>query len=211
MLSPEPATMTVTVVDDEPLARDVLVRAARSWKYVCQSAASAEHALDVLVHHCTPIVVTDLRMPGHGGIWLVREIRRRWPQVAIIVVTAGHDHDAAIDCLNAGAQHYFLKPIKLDEFRHALEVTARTWRLQQENERYRLHLEETVRRQTRRLRTTYLSAITSLARMTEARDEYTHGHSERVREYSLLLAKALDLSRLQFKQLSLAALLHDIG
>src|SRR5262245_7033033 len=167
MLSPEPATMTVTVVDDEPLARDVLVRAARSWKYVCQSAASAEHALDVLVHHCTPIVVTDLRMPGAGGIWLVREIRRRWPEVAIIVVTAGHDTDAAIDCLNAGAQHYFLKPVKLDEFRHALESSTRTYLLEQENNRYRQHLEATVARQTQLLRQNFLSAIQSLVRTLE--------------------------------------------
>ena len=50
-------------------------------------------------------------------------IRRRWPRIAIIVITAGQDTDAAVDCLNAGAYRYFLKPIKLDEFRHALEAT----------------------------------------------------------------------------------------
>jgi putative two-component system response regulator len=211
MLLTEPTTIPVTVVDDEPLAQDVLVRAARSWHYDCQAAGSAEQALQLLESRPTPIVVTDLRMPGHGGIWLVREIRRRWPKVAIIVVTAGHDHDAAIDCLNAGAQHYFLKPIKLDEFRHALEMTARTWLLQQENERYRNHLEQTVSRQKRRLRLTFLSAIESLVCMMEERDKYTHGHSVRVRSHSLLLAKALGLNRRQCKQLSLAAKLHDIG
>jgi response regulator RpfG family c-di-GMP phosphodiesterase len=211
MLLTEPATIPVTVVDDEPLAQDVLVRAARSWAYDCQAAGSAEQALHLLESRLTPIVVTDLRMPGRGGIWLVREIRRRWPQVAIIVVTAGHDSDAAIECLNAGAQHYFLKPIKLDEFRHALEVTARTWMLQQENERYRNHLEQTVRRQTRRLRVNFLAAIESLVRTIEERDLYTAGHSVRVRSYALLLAKALGLSRLQRKRLSLAAKLHDIG
>src|SRR5208282_4632103 len=112
----------VTVVDDEPAARDVLVRAARSWNYACQAAASAEQALELLETQPTPIVVTDLRMPGRGGIWLVREIHHRWPDMAVIVVTAGHDSDAAVACLSAGANHYFLKPIKLDEFRHALDV-----------------------------------------------------------------------------------------
>jgi len=211
MLLTEPTTIPVTVVDDEPLAQDVLVRAARSWHYECQGAGSAEQALQLLENRLTPIVVTDLRMPGHGGIWLVREIRRRWPQVAIFVVTAGHDQDAAIDCLNAGAQRYFLKPIQLDEFRRALEETVRTWRLQEENERYRNHLEKTVWRQTRRIRKTSLSAIESLVCMMEARDKFLHGHSMRVRSYALLLAEALDLSRVQCKQLSLAAKLHDIG
>src|SRR5262249_58547159 len=118
---------TVTVVDDEPLARDVLVRAAGSWKFSCQSAATAEQALQMLERQPTPIVVTDLLMPGQGGIWLIREIRRRWPQVEVIVLTAGHDPDSAEECLQAGASHYFFKPIKLDEFRHVLETTRRTY------------------------------------------------------------------------------------
>jgi response regulator RpfG family c-di-GMP phosphodiesterase len=209
--SDEAATVPVTVVDDEPMAQDVLVRAARAWRFDCQAAGSAEQALELLEQRLTPIVVTDLRMPGRGGVWLVREIRRRWPEVAIIVVTAGHDTDAAIDCLNAGAQHYFLKPIKLDEFRHVLEVSTRTYRLQQENERYRRHLEQTVSRRTRQLRRTYLSGIQSLVRTMEERDPYTAGHSARVRRYSLRLAAALGLDPRQRKELSLAARLHDIG
>src|SRR5262249_47495347 len=121
----DPAGTAVTVVDDEPAALDVLVRAARSWQFECQAATTAEPALLLLEQRLTPVVVTDLRMPGRGGVWLVREIQRRWPEVSIIVITAGQDPDAVSECLSAGAHHYFLKPIKLDEFRHALEVTAR--------------------------------------------------------------------------------------
>jgi response regulator RpfG family c-di-GMP phosphodiesterase len=207
----EPPPLTVTVVEDEPLTQDVLVRAARSWQYECQTACTAERALEMLEQQLTPIVVTDLRMPGRGGVWLVQQIRKRWPEVGIIVVTAGHDTDAAIDCLNAGAQHYFLKPFKLDEFRHALESTTRTFLLQQENQRYRRQLERRVRRQTRRIRHTFLSAIDSLVRTMEERDPYTAGHSLRVRRYSLALADALDLDSGHRKHLSLAAKLHDIG
>src|SRR5258707_14295646 len=91
------ASKTVTVVDDEPVALDVLVRAARSWQYECQAASTAEQAIRLLEKRPTPIVVTDLRMPGRGGIWLVREIQRRWPNTGIIVVTAGDDDEAAMD------------------------------------------------------------------------------------------------------------------
>jgi response regulator RpfG family c-di-GMP phosphodiesterase len=205
------AAAAVTVVDDEPWMVDVLVRAARSWHYRCQSAINAEEALQLLQQQPTPIVVTDLRMPGRGGLWLVQEIRRRWPEIHVIVVTAGHDNDAAIDCLHAGAQRYFLKPINLDEFRHALAMTLRTYRLEGERERYRQLLEERVRHRTRQLRQTYLSAIDSLVRTLEARDPYTTGHSLRVRRYSLRLARAIGLDRQQCHQLSLAAKLHDIG
>jgi response regulator RpfG family c-di-GMP phosphodiesterase len=193
------------------MAQDVLVRAARSWHFACQSAATAEQALELLEQSLTPIVVTDLRMPGLGGLWLVREIRRRWPEVGIIVLTAGHDPEATNECLQAGAHHYFFKPIKLDEFRHVLETTWRTYHLEQENSRRRDELERAVRRQTHRVRRTFLSAITSLARTVEERDHYTAGHSRRVRNYSLHLARAIGLDRKQCRLLSLAAQLHDIG
>jgi response regulator RpfG family c-di-GMP phosphodiesterase len=205
------AGVTVTVVDDEPMAQDVLVRAARAWHYQCQAANSAEQALLLLEKQLTPIVVTDLRMPGRGGVWLVHEIRRRWPEVNIIVLTAGNDPDAAEECLRAGAHHYFFKPIKLDEFRHVLETTARDYYYQQENRRYRAHLESTVRRQTRRIRKTFLSAIDGLVRSMEERDAYTAGHSRRVSLYASRLANALGLDVRVHKQLRLAAKMHDIG
>jgi response regulator RpfG family c-di-GMP phosphodiesterase len=202
---------TVTVVDDEPYARDVLIRAAQSWHYECQGAASAEHALRLLEERPTPVVVTDLRMPGRGGVWLVREIQRRWPDVSIIVITAGHETDAVEQCLAAGAHHYFLKPIKLDEFRHVLETTLRDYHTRREQQQRRRELERMVRRRTRQLRQTYLSAIDSLVRTLEARDPYTSGHSLRVRMYAEQLAQYLDLEERQRRQLSLAAKLHDIG
>jgi putative nucleotidyltransferase with HDIG domain len=202
---------TVTVVDDEPLARDVLVRAAGSWKFQCQSAGTAEQALQMLERQPTPIVVTDLLMPGQGGVWLIREIRRRWPQVEVIVLTAGHDPDSAEECLQAGANHYFFKPIKLDEFRHVLETTHRSYQTREENRRHNFELERAVRRQTRRVRSTFLSAINSLVRTLEERDPSTAGHSDRVRRYSLQLADEIGLDARLRRRLSLAAKLHDIG
>ncbi len=205
------SVMTVTVVDDEPVVQDVLVRAARSWHYDCQAAGNAEQALELLERRLTPIVVTDLRMPGQGGVWLVREVRRRWPEVSIIVLTAGQDHDAARQCLEAGADLYFVKPVKLDEFHHALERTRLGYQQKQAEALYRRRLEKAVHRQTQRVRRTFLSAIDSLVRTIEERDSYTAGHSRRVRSYALLLGQALGLDDRQARQLSLAAKLHDIG
>src|ERR1700688_4316005 len=111
MIASASGQLTVTVVDDEPASRDVLVRAARSWDFACQAAASAEEAICLLEEMPTPVIVTDLRMPGRGGVWLVREIQKRWPQASVIVVTAGNEMDALAQCMDAGAHHYFLKPI----------------------------------------------------------------------------------------------------
>jgi response regulator RpfG family c-di-GMP phosphodiesterase len=202
---------SVTVVDDEPFIQDILSLAARSWRYTCQTADCAEKALELLEKQLTPVVVTDLRMPGRGGVWLVRQIRQRWPEVGIVVLTAMQDVDTAKQCLEAGAHHFFLKPIKLEEFHHVLESASRNYQAQHENKRHRSELERAVRKQARRVRKTFLSAIESLVRTIEERDHYTAGHSVRVRRYALGLARAVGLSPRLCKQLSLAAKLHDIG
>jgi len=202
---------TVTLVDDEAHVRDILARATRSWDYHCQAAATAEDALDLLAKAPTPVVITDLRMPGRGGVWLTREIQRRWPGTAIIVVTAGQDADAQAQCLAAGASHYLLKPIQFDELRHALAATFRSFEQQQVRECRRLQLEEELHLVRAEKRQTFVSAIASLVRTLEARDPYTSGHSYRVRNYVMRLAKWLNLGNGSPKKLSLAAKLHDIG
>src|SRR5260370_39881847 len=62
----------VTVVDDEPAALDVLARAARTFRFECQTANSAEQAVELLERRLTPLVVTDLRIPGRGRMLLVQ-------------------------------------------------------------------------------------------------------------------------------------------
>jgi putative two-component system response regulator len=205
------AGMLLTVVDDEAALRDILVRTLAAWGYACQTAGNAERALDLLESRPTPLVITDLRMPGQGGLWLVREVRRTLPGTGLIVLTAGDDSDAAMHCLNAGADRYLRKPLNMEELHHAVETTLHRVELEQERERYRVHLEKALRRQMRRVRHTFLSAIDSLVRTLEARDPYTKGHSLRVRHYALRLADELKLDGRLRRELSLAAKLHDIG
>jgi putative two-component system response regulator len=201
----------VTVVDDEPAALDVLVRAARSFDFECQAAASAEQAVVLLEKRPTALIVTDLRMPGRGGLWLVHEVQRRWPDIGVIVVTAGSDEEPLDRFVNSGVQHYLLKPVRLDEYQHALQSSWQAQMLLHERQRYQQLLERTVSRQTQKLKQTFLSAIESLVRTLEARDTFTAGHSMRVRSYVLRLAGALGCRVRTRKQLSLAAKLHDIG
>ena len=201
----------VTLVDDEQSALDVLTEAARSFHFDCQTATSAESALELLEREPTPVVVTDLGMPGMGGAWLVQEIKRRWPQTAIIVVTAGAEEDVLLQCMSAGVQHYFLKPVHIDEFHHALQSTWYGQLMRRESQRQKKHLEAIVHKQTHKLRHTFFSAITSLVRTLEARDSYTSGHSLRVCKYAMDLANYIGLDEHSKKRLRLAAKLHDIG
>lgn len=201
----------VTIVDDDPAVLDVLLRAARMWNYSCRGVTTAEQGLELLERNPTPLLVTDLRMPGRGGIWLVQEVRRRWPRIEITVITAGHDTDAAIDCLNAGAHRYFLKPINLDDFHHALDDTHQRYCNARAKEAERRHLQKQVAKKTRVIQRNFLGSIKMMVSIQEARDSYTSGHSRRVQLYALQLARALNFDRRQVRQVSLAARLHDVG
>jgi putative two-component system response regulator len=201
----------VTLVDSEPSALAILLRAAQSFHFDCQTATSAESALELLERQPTPLVVLDLSMPGMGGVWLVQEIKKRWPQTAIIVVTLGVEDEALVQCMSAGVQHYFLKPVHIDEFHHALQATWSSQLKRRENQRQKQRLESIVHKQTHKLRNTFFSAITSLVRTLEARDSYSSGHSLRVRKYAMHLANYIGLDEHNKKRLNLAAKLHDIG
>ena len=163
VIATETMRRCVTLVDDEPFALDILTRAATSFHFDCQSASSAENALALLERNLTPVVVTDLRMPGHGGVWLVQEIQKRWPEVAVIVVTVGAEDDDLTRCLSAGVEHYFLKPIHIDEFHHVLQSTWYSQLIRRKQRRHRRQLEAMVQKQTHKLRRTFFSAITSRA------------------------------------------------
>jgi putative two-component system response regulator len=202
---------SVTLVEHEPALLDSMAREARAIGFDCQTASAAESAIERLENHLTPVVVTDLRMPGRGGLWLVREIQRRWPEVAVIVVTAGAEEDSLRTCLAAGVHHYFLKPLHRDELHHALQSTWERQRTRQQFLRQKGRLERTIQRQTQQLRRTVGSAVSSLVRTLEARDSYTFGHSRRVRALALRLAESLHLDARSCKRLGLAARLHDIG
>lgn len=205
------ACAAVTIVDDQLHPREVLLRAVQSWNYEGQWAASAEAALTLLDRRPTPVVITDLSMPGKGGLWLIREIQRRWPSISVMVVTAGADPDGQARCLDAGAQHYFLKPINFSQFHHALTMTLGPSQAGAGRESRLRWLEQALDRQRGKQRRTVLSAVASLARTLEARDAYTSGHSMRVRSLVLRLAKGLGLDMATTRKLSLAAKLHDLG
>ncbi|HEX3313340.1 MAG TPA: HD domain-containing phosphohydrolase [Gemmataceae bacterium] len=199
------------LVEDEPCVLDVLTRAARGWNFDCRTAICAEDAVRLLEAQPSPVVVTDLRMPGKGGSWLIGEIQRRWPETLVIVVTGIEDEETLNHCLQAGAHYFFLKPIKLDEFHNALRFAFASQRLRRERDQSRQKLERKLVSRTRHLRSTFVSAIHSLVRTLEARDPSTAQHSIRVRHLAGRLAESLGMSEKPLRQVRLAAKLHDIG
>jgi len=114
---PQPNAVRCLVVDDEPRLRRVLVRLLEGEGFTCSEAGSGTEALEMMHHEPVPLVISDLRMPQMDGVTLLREILARWPDTAVIVVTAVAEVESAVACLQLGALDYVAKPFHLDEVR----------------------------------------------------------------------------------------------
>jgi response regulator RpfG family c-di-GMP phosphodiesterase len=150
-------------------------------------------------------------MPHVDGIALLREVRARWPESAVLILSATAEVDVAVSCLAMGAMDYLTKPFQLDEVRARVRQALEKRRLMLENRQYRLHLEELVAEQQRRLETLFLASMQSLADALEVKDPYTRGHSVRVSRYAASMARAIGLDDDTVRQVDLGGHLHDLG
>src|SRR5499427_1348890 len=138
-------TMTeaqILVVDDEvgmvTLLRNYLTREG----YAVTTAPSAEVALQILEEHDIAVVLTDLRMPGMGGMELVREIHASRPETQVLLMTAFGSIDTAVEAVKAGAYHFVTKPVKLPEIGALVHKALTERALRRENQHLRQAVEE---------------------------------------------------------------------
>jgi putative two-component system response regulator len=203
--------MRCLVVDDEPRLRRVLVRLLEGEGFACAEAGSGVEAVKELEREPVPLVISDLRMPEMDGVSLLREIITRWPETAVIVVTAVAEVESAVACLQMGALDYVAKPFHLDEVRARVSQALDKRRLLIENRSYQQRLEDRVQVQARRIEELFLEGVHALVYALEAKDAYTRGHSMRVANYSVAIARELELDRDLLDTIALGAELHDVG
>ena len=112
---------TVLIVDDEQHIRELLGHLVRKDGHEVLEADSAEAALRVLEQRQAAVVFTDIQMPGHDGRWLTIELRKRYPQTAIVLATSVTDLEPTIT-LRFGVLSYLTKPFDLDAVGEALRM-----------------------------------------------------------------------------------------
>ncbi len=210
MIAPAPLP-TCLVVDDEPRLRQVLVALMRGDGYDCVEAGNGVEALAQLERMPVTLVLSDMRMPKMDGFELLQQVRQRYPDVAVIMITAVADVEIAVSCLGMGASDYVVKPYQLQDVRARVAQALEKRRLILENRAYRESLEQRVAEQARRLESLFLVAVQSLAEVLELKDPYTRGHAGRVSRYSSVIAKTLGLGGETLQQIELGGQVHDIG
>jgi len=201
----------ILIVDDEDAIRRLLHRKLSSEGFQCLEAGDAEQALGKLKNNTIDLVILDIKMPGKSGIELLPEIKASYSDTAVVMGTATTDINIAIHCMKHGAYDYITKPFNMDEVIISTGRALEKRRLELENKDYQQHLEDKVAEQAKKIRSSFLSAITSLAYALEAKDKYTSGHSQRVADFSMAIAKEMGLKQESIEKIKLAGLVHDIG
>ncbi|MDT7780329.1 MAG: cyclic di-GMP phosphodiesterase [Acidobacteriota bacterium] len=207
----------VLIADDEPEIRDVLSDLLTPL-YDCLTVSSAEEALEHLREGVYDLVISDIMMGGMTGLELIPFVKELSPDTVVIMISGVQTVESAINALRAGAFDYVMKPFDLHHVEAAVGRALEHHFLRVEKRRYETYLEEMVAQRTSELDSAlaslgdaYRTTLKALTAALETRDLETHGHSERVVNFSLRLGRELSLDEEQMRSLEFGSLLHDIG
>ena len=103
---------TVLIVDDEPNARAGLRNVLREMGCAVLEAANGTEGIALFRNNNIDLVLTDLRMPGAGGMSVLESIRKENPAIPVVLITAYGTGEAARDALQKGAYDFISKPFK---------------------------------------------------------------------------------------------------
>jgi CheY-like chemotaxis protein len=120
-------SVSVLVVDDEPdfaeLFRQQFRRETRQGTYVLHYAVSGAEALDRLADDIEPTLVavlSDINMPGMDGLQLLGEIKQRFPDLPVMMVTAYGDDERRRQAAVGGAAEFLTKPVDFERLKALL-------------------------------------------------------------------------------------------
>jgi putative two-component system response regulator len=200
------------VVDDDAQVRHSLARVIEAHGLGAVEAASGTEALAILERQGEmPLVISDIYMPEMDGVTFLREALRRYPDMAIVMLTGVAEVTTAVECLKLGAMDYISKPVLLDEVRARVDKALEKRDLVLQNRFYQQNLETRVRELDRRNKQSLINGVQMLVHALEAKDAYTSGHSTRVGRYAVKTAIQLGYTADRLEQIRLGGELHDIG
>jgi two-component system response regulator PilR (NtrC family) len=119
--------ITILVVDDEAMMRQLLEKILGRDGYRVLCVADGEEALAIMGREEINIVISDLQMSGMSGLDLLKVVKKDYPKTGVIIMTAYGDTYTVKDALLLGADEYITKPFK--SFEISMVVERAYWRL----------------------------------------------------------------------------------
>src|ERR1700693_3050254 len=190
----QPVAGTILVADDQASNRELLEELLTVEGYKVASVSSGAAALEQMSIIPIDLVLLDVMMPDLTGFAVCEKLKANPDTylIPVILVTALSDKQDRIEGIRAGADDFLTRPVDRTELlarvRSLLKLKQRTDELERAE-----------------------SVLFSLARSIEGKDPYTHGHCERLSEYSARLGEQLGLSEDQITALRRGGVVHDVG
>ena len=204
----EESKSTILIVDDEASGRDTLEAILEPEGYILVMAENGYQAIEKAVQIKPDVILLDVMMPGMNGFEVCRRIRdeKQLAEIPILFLTALDDRQSLLNGLEAGADEFISKPFDRFELRARLLGITRLNRFRKLSEE-RLNLEIA----HFELKAAYDATIEGWSRAMDLRDRETEGHTQRVTELTLELAKLVDIPQSELVHIRRGALLHDMG
>ena len=194
MQSNQPIAGTILVADDQPSNRELLEELLTTQGFTVITACDGASVLEVLARVQVDLVLLDVMMPHLNGFEACEKIKNN-PEtylIPVVLITALCDKQDRIEGIKVGADDFLTRPVDRTELlarvRSLLTLKHRTDELERAE-----------------------SVLFSLARSIEGKDPYTHGHCERLSDYSASLGEHLGLVEDEITALRRAGIVHDIG
>jgi DNA-binding NtrC family response regulator len=124
---------TILLVEDEPKMLRLLELSLAEEGFSTLSAPDAEAGLRLLRAEKVDLVVTDMKLPGMGGLEFLQSVKRLNAAIPVVVMTAYGTVETAVEAMKAGAGDYVLKPFSLDEMKLVIRKELDTHHLREEN------------------------------------------------------------------------------
>jgi putative two-component system response regulator len=201
----------ILIVDDEGPVREPLRKILTRRGYVCLEANCADKAIETLSSNNVDLAILDIMMPHKSGLVLLPEIKGRHPDLTIVMAMAFTEPDIIIECMREGARDYITKPYDLEKVAQRIGSLLQKRQLEIATRRFQDSQKYKVEEQAYEIRRMYIGAIDSLIFALESKDKYTAGHSRRVSEFTLTIARYMGIGEEELEEFRSGALLHDVG
>ena len=126
----------ILVVDDSEDMLEVLRRNLKLKGYKTYTVSNVEEAIKVLESTPMDLVITDLKMPGIGGIELIKHVRANYKNIEVLVITGYPSIQGAVDAVKTGAQEYLVKSFTDEELYDAVERAFDKINLRRSNQKH---------------------------------------------------------------------------
>jgi putative two-component system response regulator len=155
---------------------------------------------------------------GPRSLEILLDVQTRNREVGILLLVWETDRETAAEAVRLGVSDFITKPVDRDQVPLRVAVALERRKLAVSDRQYRLALEQRINVRTKevwekkeRLRRQMMSTVEALAQSLAAKHHYTEGHSRRVTEVALAMARAMKMTPEDLRSVELAARFHDIG